>query len=260
MHARNIQEFDDWIALLGDPDRVASMKADLEQGDVFIGRRFLSKDRVLRIREYLQGLALNSLPNYEPIVPNCPNFHRIDRWDPRAHVGACLHSFSFFPWNHDVLNLFRTFGDVYRLKNRLSGLEGESFLGLEPDRGCVARMSFQYYPKGGGGIHHHQDPYDYHQITVPALTMCKRGVEFHEGGAYVDAEDRRVHLDDLVDYGDVTYFNAKCFHGVEPIDPDAGEDWLSFEGRWMGLFAVNKVVGNEAIPDSRDLERGDNPY
>ena len=54
-------------------------------------------------------------------------------------------------------------------------------------------------------------------------------------------------VEDVLDWGDVVYFNAQCPHGVEPIDPDLPMDWLSFAGRWSVIFAVNKLAGNAAL-------------
>ena len=54
--------------------------------------------------------------------------------------------------------------------------------------------------------------------------------------------------------GDVVYFNAACPHGVAPIDPDAPMRWTSFAGRWMLLFAVNRLAGNSAIANAVALE------
>ena len=256
MFIRTIHEFDDHDEVLVDPSRIAQMRKDLLDGDVYIARRVVPKEKLLAIREYLIGIGRGSLPNYRSIEPRCPNFHRIDRWDPRAHVGSCFHSFSFFPWNQDIFDLFNLFRPVYHLKNLISELDAESFLGQEPDRGCTARMSFHCYPKGSGGLNRHQDPFDYHQTTVPIMMMSKKGQDFHEGGAYVEnSEGQRIVLDDRCDVGDVYYFNAQCFHGVNRIDPDEPEDWFSFQGRWMILFAVNQIAGHSAIADSRDLER-----
>jgi len=254
MHLREIRYLDDLRAAVADEKVVGRMRDDILNGDVYIVRGFLEKERVLKIRDYLGGIGRNSLPNYQRIEKGCPNFHRMDRWDPRAHVRACIHSFSFFPWNQDVFDFFELFRPVYQLKNLVSAVPKDSFLGNEPDRGCTARLSFQYYPRGGGGINKHQDPYDYHQITVPALVMSKKGEDFQQGGAFVEKSDGEHQLlDDLCDVGDVVYFNAKCFHGVEPIDPDATPDWLSLEGRWIALFAVNKLTDNPDIGDSVDL-------
>lgn len=257
MFSREIHEFDDHDQVLADPKRIAEIRRGLLEGDVYIARSVIPKDKLLAIREYLIGIGRTSLPNYRAIEPRCPNFHRIDRWDPRAHVGACFHTFSFFPWNQDVFNFFDLFRPVYQLKNLLSDLDADSFLGVEPDRGCTARLSFHYYPQGSGGLNRHQDPFDYHQTTVPIMMMSKKGDDFQSGGAYVEnAAGEQIVLDDICDFGDVYYFNTQSVHGVNRIDPQAEEDWLSFEGRWMILFAVNQVAGHTAIADSKDLDRG----
>jgi hypothetical protein len=55
--------------------------------------------------------------------------------------------------------------------------------------------------------------------------------------------------------GDVVYFNDSCAHGVKPIDPDAPLNWPSYAGRWMLLFAVNRLAGNTAIGNAMDLDK-----
>lgn len=254
MYARNIVFIEDHAVALEQPDRIAEMREHLLAGDVYIARRVMPEPRLHDIREYLKGIAMGSLPNYHRVEVGCPNFHRLDRWDPRAYVKSCFHTWSFFPWNHDVFGLFNIFRPVYWMKNQLSGLPRDSFLNNEPERGCTARLSFHYYPKGIGGLNRHQDPFDYHQITVPVMNISRKGKDFKVGGAYVDKnETERVILDDITNPGDAVYFNAQTFHGVECIDPDAEEDWMSFQGRWMILFAVNQVAGHSAIKSSTDL-------
>ena len=254
MFVRDIRFFDSITEALNDNNRIAEMREGLLEGDAFIVKHVMSEDDIVRIRDYLGQIGLNSLPNYHKIEPGCPNFHRIDRWDPRANVKACVHSFSFFPWNLDIFGFFNLFAPIYHLKNRLSDLPAESFLSHEPDMGCTARISFHYYPRGLGGLNKHQDPFDYHQITVPTMTMSKKGRDYQEGGAYIQKSDSEIiNLDDICDYGDVTYFNAQCLHGVSRIDPEEPLDWTSLAGRWTGLFAVNKIAGNEKIGNSKDL-------
>ena len=74
------------------------------------------------------------------------------------------------------------------MKNRVRNVPKDSFIGMEPEMSCSARLSFQY-PRGTDGLNRHQDPYDYHQITVPAVVMSKKGEDFEHGGAYVDKTD-----------------------------------------------------------------------
>ena len=256
MYAGDIVRVAGIDGLLADDARIDEMRRRLENGDLYVVEAGVDPELTARIRDYLGRVARSSLPNYQAIEPHCPNFHRIDRWDERSHVGACVHSFSFFPWNHDVFGFFGLFAPIYNLKNRISGLEPSSFLGRTPDRGCIARISFQYYPKGIGGLNRHQDPLGYHQITVPSLIMSEKGRDFTEGGLYVETgPGEQVLLDDQCRPGDVVFFNAAHNHGVARIDPEADPDWLSLEGRWMGLFAVNKLIDNDDIGDSTDLDR-----
>ena len=252
--AREVHTLDDHDAALADAERLAVMRENIRAGDTYVARQVVPKETLVRIRRYLENIGRSSIPNYHPIAEGCPNFHRMNRWDPRSHVASCFHQFVFFPWNDDPFDLFNVFRPVYHMKNQLSGLPKEKFLGREPEDGCTARLAFQFYPSGLGGLNKHSDPVDYHQLTVPTMLLSRKGEDYKEGGAYVErANGERIQLDDICSWGDVVYFNAQIIHGVERIDPETEPDWLSFAGRWMLLFAVNRLSGNARISDSVDL-------
>ncbi|HJT23120.1 MAG TPA: hypothetical protein VJ873_00980, partial [bacterium] len=232
------------------------VRNQIKQGDIFIGKKVMAPALVGRIKDYLAGIGRCSLPNYEPIREGCPNFHRINYWDERSYVKGCFHQFAFFPWNQDVFNLFELTREVYYMKNLISQNRKDRFLGRTPDEGCVSRLSFQFYPRGIGGMNKHQDPVDFHQQTAPALVMSKRGPDYATGGVYVEkADGTKVYPEDSAEIGDVVYINPQTPHGVEKIDGDAETDWVSFQGRWTMLFAINKVGANLGVPDSVDLEK-----
>lgn len=254
--ARNTYYLDDLPGTWTSADRIEEMRENIERGDTYIFRNVLAKEKLHAIRRYLAQVGKNSIPNYARIDVGCPNFHRINNWDPRAYVKGCFHQFVFFPWNEDVFGFFRLFRSIYELKNLLSSLPKNKFLGMTPEDGCTARLAFQFYPKGIGGLNKHSDPVDYHQLTVPTMLMSTKRLDFQEGGAYIERENGdRIVLDDIADCGDVIYFNAQIPHGVERIDAASEVDWLSFEGRWMALFAVNKLFDNAAIAEAVDLEK-----
>ena len=256
MFARNTHTIENHSALLNDAKAVEAMRNQIKEGDVFIAKQVFSPSLLARIKEYLIGVGKNSLPNYKPIEMGCPNFHRINDWDERSYVKGCFHQFSFFPWNQDVFNLFELTRDVYILKNLLSHNPKERFLQRAPEDGCVRRLSFQFYPKGIGGLNKHQDPVDHHQLVAPSLTLSKKGREFLSGGLYVEKKGgEKLYLDDITDIGDVIYYNAQTPHGVERIDAGVEPDWVSFQGRWTLLFAINKLSTNSAIADAVDLEK-----
>lgn len=250
-----IHEFSDHTRLADDVDRLAEMRKELQAGNVYIARNVVSREKLEPLRDYLSVIGRSSLPNYQAIEEGAPNSHRMNNWDPRSYVGGCFHQFSFFPWNQDPFHMFELFRPVYEVKNQLSALEPHRFLQTKPDAGCTARLSVQYYPRGGGGMKSHADPVDHHQLVVPSMALSKKGEDFNAGGVFVELNrGQRVLVDDVLDWGDVIYFNAQCPHGIETIDPDVPLDWLAFRGRWAIVFAVNKLSDNEAISNSVELD------
>lgn len=255
MFARGLNVIDDHSALLRDPKALEEFRTQIGLGDAFIVKGVIEPAVVDRIKTYLTGIGRYSFPQYEPIREGCPNFHRINYWDERSFVKGCFHQFAFFPWNQDVFDLFALTRDVYYLKNLISNNRKDRFLGRIPDEGCISRLSFQFYPRGVGGMNKHADPVDFHQQTAPALVMSKRGVDYDTGGVYVEkADGTRIYPEDHAEIGDVVFINPQTPHGVDRIDEGAETDWLSFRGRWTMLFAINKLGANQTVPDSVDLE------
>jgi hypothetical protein len=253
---RHVRSVPDHAALLADEQAIAEARHNISEGDIYIARRVADPHVLRDIRDYLTTVGRSSLPNYARIEAAAPNFHRMNRADPRAYVQGCFHQFVFFPWNQDVFDLFALFTPIYHAKNRLSGLPAERFLGIEPQDGCTARLAFQFYPRGGGFLNRHSDPVDHHQLTVPIMQMSRKGEDFDSGGLYVQmADGTDLSIDDIAEWGDVVYFNARCPHGVAPIDPDVPMRWHDYHGRWMLLFAVNRLASNAAIGDAVDLDR-----
>jgi len=259
LKAKNIHYIDDFDLLFSDENELRKVKDKITEGDLFIIKSVFTKDFVEKVKSYLTGIGRGSLPNYHPIKLGAPNFHRINIWDERAYVKCCFHQFTFFPWNQDIFRLFEKAKPVYQLKNLISGLPKDKFLQAEPDDGCVARLSFQFYPSGTGGMNKHSDPVDKHQLVVPTLVMSQKGKDFQTGGVYAESESGElIFLDDIAEVGDIILFNAQIPHGVKIIDEEKEEDWLSFEGRWMMIFATNKVADSNEIRDAVDLEEIEN--
>jgi hypothetical protein len=227
----------------------------LRDEHVLIIKNAYSASLCKSIIDYLSGIGRNSLPNYNPIVEGAPNGHRINRSDPRSYVKGCFHQFSFYPWNQDLFDFFKVFEKVYHLKNILNGIPENSYVGTVPERSCVSRLSFQFYPQGSGYLNKHKDPVDFHQLVLPLLILSEKGKDFQTGGAYVEIKGKTIMLDDLCESGDIVIFNASFPHGVETIDQDKTEFWPDFKGRWMLLFAVNKLSYNSEIANAIDLSR-----
>jgi hypothetical protein len=218
-----------------------------------ITRGVATAHEVASIKAYLANVGRASLPNWQALVPGCPNHHRVNNWDQRAHVRGCFHQFSFFPWNQDLFGFFARFSAVWQLRNLLAGAPADHFLGAEPQDGCIARLTVHHYPCGGGALNRHLDPVGSHQAAVPLMVMSQRGEDYAKGGLYLDAPDgTRTWLDDVAELGDVVWSHPQAPHGVEAIDPDKTIDWPAFRGRWSAIFAVNKVTNNMSIADAME--------
>jgi hypothetical protein len=240
--------------LLNGPAARQDILDHLAREDVCIVRNVATASEVRQYIRSLSEVGRGSMPNWQAILPGCPNHHRVNQWDERSHVKACFHQFSFFPWNHDVFNLFRRFRDVFVLRNLLAGAEPEAYLGLEPQDDCTARLSFQFYPKGAGAMNAHIDPAGTHQAVVPTLMMSEPGVDFHEGGAFMkNTGGDLIWIEKYARPGDVVLFSPQLVHGVAPIDPEAALNWTAFEGRWMSIFAVNKLAANTRVAEAVDV-------
>lgn len=240
--------------LIQSPTLMAKVLADIEQENVCVVRGVISRAEVRQLVDYLTGIGRGSLPNWEAIMPKCPNHHRVNQWDERSHVKACFHQFSFFPWNHDLFNLFQRFREVFALRNLLAGADAGAYLGQEPEEDCTARLSFQFYPRGGGGMNAHIDPAGPHQAVVPTLMLSELGKDFNEGGAFMkNTKGETIWIEKHTNPGDVVLFSPKLVHGVATIDPGETLNWPAFEGRWMSIFAVNKLATNTRVTEAVDL-------
>ncbi len=252
-----IIEFSDPAAIVEDPDRVVAMRNEILEGSLVIGREAIAPDLAAGLVSYLKQVGRNSLPTYASIEIGQPNFHRLNKADERSYVEGCFHQFAFYPWNQDVFDLFAVTQDLYRLKSALSGMPPDMYLGREGHDGIVPRIAVQFYPSGGGYLNRHLDPVGAHQLAIPIVPLSTKGLDFDDGGLYVeDSEGRRSDVDDLIGPGDAAFVDARTIHGVDPIDPEADLDWLSFRGRWSMLIATNKVAGNDDVTDAEDLGGG----
>jgi hypothetical protein len=236
---------------VADGRRLSALTESIAAGNVVVFKSFAGSEEIERLKRYLHGVMVTSMEHYVARSEGAGNFFRISFDDERAVVRGWFCSWSFFPWNQDLLMLYDRYAPVYRLRNLISGLPPQTFLGRHAEMGCCARLAGQFYPGGKGYMAAHTDPYDRHQVVVPIMPMSKRGRDFQTGGSFVARRDgERLYTEDFVDPGDILLFHSRLVHGVETVDEGLDYDPLSPVGRWMFLFSVNKLVDNTAIADA----------
>ena len=173
------------------------------------------------------------------MLENCPNFDRvIDAETARNYsVNSIRHSFYYFPWNEDHSNMFSEINKRWRIIKFLGGFNFIEYEKNTPLDGQIDRIHFCLYLSGIGKLATHSDS-SHNQRLLTSICMSKRGVDYQEGGFYLNATDEeRVEVKEDTNPGDMGIAYATVKHGVNLIDPGETIDWDSNKGRWfIGLF------------------------
>ena len=243
--------------LLNNEDLLKSIGNDIALGcDAYIIKNFYENDLMMKMKEYLHTVGTSSLPSYHPIAPGSFDFHRIVNEYPGSAVKSICHQYLFHNWNQNHFDFFRTFEELFFLKNVLSGFEKNMSLKNRPTDDFVVRIAFQHYPVGGGYFSEHSDPVGAHQLVVPILQLSTKGEDYKDGGLYlVNEAGHRVPIDDVAQTGDLILFNGEVKHGVVPIDPDDRIDWSNKRGRWMCIISTVKTPSNKTTPEPLQVKK-----
>ncbi len=243
--------------ILTNPNKIDEIKNQINRNNLVIIKNVVSKELINQIKNHLSNVGRNSIPNYQKLEFGSGDFHRMNNNDERAYVKGVFHQFVYYPWNQNYFDFFNSFKSIFNLKNLLSGLPIEANLSPGVNDDFTARVAFQFYPSGNGFLNEHRDPVDKHQVALPTIIMSEIGEDFHKGGVYFKMEDgTKIFPEEYTSSGDVAFFKASLRHGVEIIDPEESEShWLDFKGRWMGLLAINKFFGSNAIGNAIDTSK-----
>ena len=230
---------------------IKDIKKNLLLNKVVVIKKQKNKIFLNQIKNFLTNIAKNNFAEYHKIRLGSPNHFRVNFEDKRSIVDGFFYQFNFFPWNQDQFQIFKFFKDIFKFKNKLNGLEEEKFFNPKKNNDCTIRASFQFYPRGAGYLNKHNDPVDYHQKYLLQMVMSEKGKDFKKGGLFVEINGKKINLDEHVSIGDLIIFKASLKHGVEKIDSNIKNTNLNFNGRWMVLFATNKLANNKKIKDSK---------
>lgn len=234
---------------------INKIKKYLDNNQIINIKKVINKKKINQIKKYLSGISKSTIPNFHSIKIGAPNNYRVNLNDTRSIVKGWFYQFSFYPWNQDIFNFYDLFKKVFILKNRINKLNDLDFFNPKNNKDCTIRLSYQFYPTSTGFLNQHQDPVDYHQKYLMLMTMSKKGKDFKKGGLFVNINKKKINVDNYSDLGDLIIFKANLPHGVEKIDPYIKNNPLGSKGRWMALFATNKLTKNTIVSDSIDKKK-----
>ena len=148
-------------------------------------------------------------------------------------------------WDKDTFGMHAIFRMMIRVRNRLMGLP-ETFAMDKPERNLWSACRVQHYPKGGGFLIPHSDINANKAVNDAGiernanivLIMTKRGIDFTEGGGFVEIDGEKVFYEDEYNVGDLVIYDDRNIHGVSDIDPMEPTSINSSEGRYAGFTTL----------------------
>jgi len=218
------------------PTFVKEITSSLFSGDVYILKGAYTKEFMenLKVKTFLHFKDKPS--KFYKMLEGCPDFHRkIDlNIGKKYSFKGCKHSFYFYPWNDDPLNLFKPIYERWRIIKKLMGLKPTAYENNTPKNGVIDRIQIVQYPSKIGYLEPHSDPYKYQKFFFSAF-MSKKGVDFEGLGFYLlDQNDQIVVAEDLIDVGDIGIGFATIHHGVAPVNKKKEPNWEDVnDGRWF---------------------------
>ncbi len=152
-------------------------------------------------------------------------------------------------WSEDIYGMRATFKKVCRVRNALYGLPQDFAIDGVAQNGYWTASRIHQYPLGGGFFIGHRDTTlmdvakekgsGFFQII---LVMSQKGVDFEQGGAFVDHDQKRLYLEDTLLPGDIAIYDGQTFHGVEDIDPHKKICLNTINGRCAGFVSLYKKM------------------
>lgn len=150
-------------------------------------------------------------------------------------------------FDEDIFGMHAIFRRLIQFRNLLYKL-AKDFTVNGTENGMWTASRINHYPRGGGFMAPHTDTgtnsvamdMGMERYVQLLLLMTKKGVDYHEGGAYIDVEGQRYLFEDECEIGDVVIYDGRVNHGVEEIDPMEPLDMASFAGRHVALVTLFK--------------------
>ncbi|NDD59279.1 MAG: hypothetical protein EBZ47_08575 [Chlamydiae bacterium] len=218
-----------------DLDFVEEITNSIYAGDCYLLKGAFPKSFMQRLIVDVRHFSNNKPSSFYKMLEGSPDFHRMIDIDAgkKYSFRVCKHSYYFYRWNNDPLNLFDLIYERWRPIKFLMGLCPHEYEKNTPKDGVVDRIQIVRYPPKFGFLEPHSDPY-LHQRFFFSGYMSKRGIDYSDGGFYlVGSKDQVVDLEDLIDIGDAAIGYATVYHGVATIDPESAFDWNANDGRWF---------------------------
>jgi hypothetical protein len=209
----------------------------IKSPEAFIVKQFYSKEFVMGLRNRAFEWGQTEEDSWHPFYDNCPDYHRLHDNYPNAYVKQKFRGFYHLNYNKVNKEIFLNMKDIFELKNKLAGFQGEEFMNNIPSDGVLPRINVHHYPKGGGYQAEHIDPDGPFAQIQTLIVASSQGLDFKKGGLYAREKlgGEIFCLDSYTQPGDMIVLSPAIPHGIEPIDSELEYSPNSNDGRWIIL-------------------------
>jgi hypothetical protein len=224
-----------------DPKFIKEITESLYSGEAYILKSAISKKTCQYIIDKTIETRKNSPSEFYKMLDGVPNFHRIidSETTKKYSTRAVRHSFYFFRWNNDILNVWQLVTPIWRVLKYVGGFDKTIYEKNIPSDLIVDRLQVVRYPSGGGGLKTHIDAY-HNQKLIFGIMLSERGKNYKNGGFYVMNSDNQIwDMENKIESGDIVTCYPTIEHGVVDVEPEVKLDWESNDGRWFVGFYSN---------------------
>ena len=212
----------------------------LYDGDIYLLKKTFSKRFCKKLIDGAWKINKSQKKSFHKMKNKCPNFHRLIDKDVSKNYAYkhIKHSFYFFPWNDDPLNMYKKIYKKWRTFKYLGGFKYNEYENNTAKDNVVDRFQIVHYPAGAGWLETHNDPWHNQRVIISGF-LSKRGKDYFKGGFYYYKKGKSIiDCDKEIEIGDMLIGYATILHGVSTIDPEQKINYNSPRGRWfLGLYS-----------------------
>lgn len=234
----HVLDFEDFKKKIYEPDEkyIKNLIKNIFEGDFYILKNAFTEEFMINLKNKTFEYFKSKPSEFYKMLEGTPDFHRkIDiEIGKKYAIKMCKHSFYFYPWNNDPLNIFETIYKRWRVIKKFMGLNEKEYETNTPKDGVVDRVQVVQYPSKIGYLEPHTDPHQNQRLIFSGY-MSKLGKDFEGLGFYlIDKDNKIVETEHLINTGDVGVGYSSIYHGVAPVNANKRPNWNDLnDGRWF---------------------------
>ena len=231
------------------PKETKQLILDMLSGDVLVLKNALKREEAIKIKKQLYEYG-NNTPEQDLREDSViPNYHIKNQLKYKIKDGynELAHSYYFYRWNDDTLNLFSRINDVWDTVKVFNGLDVNEYKDNLPEDNIIDRIQVLHYPLNSGEISCHCDKARWQKTNI-GFNLTQIGEDYDEGGAYfLNSDEEEIHMEPYIKVGDAPIFLPSILHGVRTPKSDNHDiDWSTSRGRWLLLA---QTVQSQCLED-----------